>query len=202
MTAGTARTAGTAGRPRTWLKSLPSLQSYLPVTENTLIRRPFHRLSQMLDFRLARGVTHSMKHCPSCSSSRIRSGYRPAPIWLRAIGFRELLCDNCNYLYRAFSPLSPRHPRRPDHTRKVEPVAPAPPKAQPRVLDLPKSSNNPQPRSQHSMLHSAHVCPHCGSSDTQRRRRTFWERWRLMLSSRRPYFCNDCDRSFLQARRA
>jgi transposase-like protein len=46
--------------------------------------------------------------CPSCGSSRIRNDYRPAPLILRVIGLRALLCDNCNRQFRAFSPAPPR----------------------------------------------------------------------------------------------
>jgi hypothetical protein len=46
--------------------------------------------------------------CPSCGSSRIRSDYKPAPLALRVIGLRALLCDFCNRQFRAFSPAPPR----------------------------------------------------------------------------------------------
>ncbi len=55
--------------------------------------------------------------CPSCGSSRIRNGYKPAPFWLRVIGMRGLLCDNCNFPFRAFSPLPPKS-RRPQHAQR------------------------------------------------------------------------------------
>ena len=55
--------------------------------------------------------------CPSCGSSRIRNGYKPAPFWLRVIGMRGLLCDNCNFPFRAFSPLPPKS-RRPQHVQR------------------------------------------------------------------------------------
>ncbi len=45
--------------------------------------------------------------CPSCNSSRIRNDYQPAPIWLRIFGVRALLCDYCNFQFRAFCPRSP-----------------------------------------------------------------------------------------------
>jgi hypothetical protein len=47
--------------------------------------------------------------CPACRSSRIRNDYRPAPIYLRIIGIRSLLCDYCNFQFKAFSPFSPKH---------------------------------------------------------------------------------------------
>jgi len=49
-----------------------------------------------------------VKVCPSCKSSRIRNDYKPAPIYLRIIGIRSLLCDYCNFQFRAFCPLPPK----------------------------------------------------------------------------------------------
>jgi rubredoxin len=49
---------------------------------------------------------------------------------LRIVGIRALLCDNCNYPFRAFSPLPPKS-RRPQHSkRKADVFNPAP------VIDL------------------------------------------------------------------
>lgn len=64
--------------------------------------------------------------CPSCGSSRIRNGYKPALFILRIIGIRALLCDNCNFPFQAFSPFPPKN-RRPKQTAKADvyPVAPA-----------------------------------------------------------------------------
>ncbi len=52
--------------------------------------------------------------CPGCGSSRIRDDYRPAPLILRVIGIKALLCDHCNRQFKAFSLRSsqnrlPRH---------------------------------------------------------------------------------------------
>lgn len=49
-----------------------------------------------------------MTVCPSCGSSRIRSDYRPAPLYLRVVCIRALLCDYCNRQFRAFSWRAPR----------------------------------------------------------------------------------------------
>ncbi len=46
--------------------------------------------------------------CPACGSSRIRNDYKPAPVLLRALGMRALLCDHCNHQFRAFSLRSPK----------------------------------------------------------------------------------------------
>src|SRR5205085_11972853 len=41
-------------------------------------------------------------------SGRLRNGYRTAPLPLRVIGVRTLLCDNCNFEFRAFCPREPK----------------------------------------------------------------------------------------------
>jgi hypothetical protein len=53
-----------------------------------------------------------MAVCPSCKSPNIRNDYKPAPIWLRVLGVRALLCDYCNRQFRAFAPREPRRPRK------------------------------------------------------------------------------------------
>lgn len=75
--------------------------------------------------------------CPSCGSSRIRNGYKPAPFWLRVIGMRGLLCDNCNFPFRAFSPFPPKS-RRPQHTQRKADVFNAAP-----VVDLSQIQQQP-----------------------------------------------------------
>ena len=64
--------------------------------------------------------------CPSCGSSRIRNDYKPAPIYLRIIGVRSLLCDHCNYPFRAFSPLPPKTRRPRALTQRADVFNPAP----------------------------------------------------------------------------
>lgn len=49
-----------------------------------------------------------MAMCPSCGSGRLRNGYRTAPLPLRVLGIRTLLCDNCNFEFRAFCPREPK----------------------------------------------------------------------------------------------
>ncbi len=67
-----------------------------------------------------------MAVCPSCKSSRIRNDYKPAPIWLRLLGIRALLCDHCNRQFRAFSLRAPKSGR-PRHTqRKADLIKGAP----------------------------------------------------------------------------
>lgn len=84
--------------------------------------------------------------CPSCGSSRIRSDYKPAPLFLRLIGVRGLLCDGCNFPFRAFSPLPPRS-RRPRHTqRKADLFNPAPvPSMMGRSVQIQQQSTPPPP---------------------------------------------------------
>lgn len=55
--------------------------------------------------------------CPSCGSSRIRNDYKPAPLTLRMVGIRALLCNHCNHQFRAFS-LMPRKSRAPHNTKQ------------------------------------------------------------------------------------
>lgn len=75
--------------------------------------------------------------CPSCGSSRIRNDYKPAPIMLRLLGIRGLLCDNCNFPFRAFSPLPPKSRRPRQHKRKADVFNSAP------VVDLSQIRHNP-----------------------------------------------------------
>ena len=67
-----------------------------------------------------------MSVCPSCGSSRIRHDYKPAPLVLRMIGIRALLCDYCNHQFRVFS-LRPQKSRALRHAkRKADVFNPAP----------------------------------------------------------------------------
>ena len=152
-----------------------------------------------------------MAICPACGGSRVRSGYRPVAFPLRILGIRELLCDDCNYLYRAFSPLPPRTPHRRRQERKADSFAPG---AKIDLATLNSSKRTRVPESapllniqippavdRQSGAHtpsrsSLHRCPDCGSDDTKRRRRRSWERLFFALSSKRPYLCNSCDSSF------
>ena len=43
------------------------------------------------------------QRCPKCRSSRVRRGYTDTPVLLRMIGVYNLLCDNCNLLFRGFA---------------------------------------------------------------------------------------------------
>jgi hypothetical protein len=43
------------------------------------------------------------QRCPKCRSSRVRRGYTDTPLVLRLIGVYNLLCDNCNLLFRGFA---------------------------------------------------------------------------------------------------
>ena len=189
----TTGTAGTAVRGSQFPLTLMQ-ENCSGVSQGTL----FFTLILMIGCQARQGSLN-MRLCPSCGSSRVRSGYRPAPFSLRLIGFRELLCDNCNYLYRAFSPIPPKHPRRSSTAYKRE-VRPAPAGVAVVVAEVATASKTPiPPRAPASPTETragrSHLCPHCKSRDTQRRRRRFWERLRF-LSDKRPYVCNDCGRSF------
>lgn len=135
-----------------------------------------------------------MAVCPSCGSSRVRSGYKPVPLPLRLFGIRELLCDSCNYLYRAFSPLPPKKPHRHHHQRKTDVFA-AGGSVDLHTLKLPPPVD-PAANAHARSRHAAHICPQCGSDNTKRRRRRVWERIVFALSDKRAYICHDCDASF------
>jgi hypothetical protein len=68
-----------------------------------------------------------MAVCPACGSSRLRNGYRAAPLPLRLLGVRTLLCDNCNYEFRAFAPIAPKrqYSRRSQRKADIFNMAPA-----------------------------------------------------------------------------
>lgn len=164
-----------------------------------------------------------MAVCPSCGSSRVRRGYQPVPFPLRMLGIRELLCDNCNYLYRAFSPLPPKSHHRRHTERRTEPSLASHPPAldtldkdnlhkldkeapihgksplyqarPPLLIDLPPAVD-PAADARAHFRHNARICPQCGSDQTKRRRRRLWERAVFAFSDKRPYTCLSCDASF------
>ncbi len=43
------------------------------------------------------------QRCPRCSSRRIRTGYRPTPLFSKIIFRYNLLCDNCNWIFTGFA---------------------------------------------------------------------------------------------------
>src|SRR5262245_54395984 len=80
--------------------------------------------------------------CPACGSSHIRNDYKPAPLTLRMVGFRALLCDHCNHQFRAFA-LMPRKSRGiPETPYLAEVFAPAP------LVDLNNINREAQGRTQ------------------------------------------------------
>lgn len=168
-----------------------------------------------------------MATCPSCQSTRLRAGYRPVAFPLGWLGVRELLCDDCNYLYRAFSPLPPKSGRRKNSSVKADTFMPAhnssasgnsssipiqyrkvEAKARPsKPLQDPKPAkplNVTDPAfdpGSHVRSSSTPECVHCGSNDTRRRSRKLWERTVLAFSSKRPYLCNGCGKSFFAVKK-
>lgn len=46
--------------------------------------------------------------CPSCHSSKVRNGYRKAPLVLRLLRINEFLCEHCNLQFLAFSLRAPK----------------------------------------------------------------------------------------------
>lgn len=59
------------------------------------------------------------QRCPKCRSSRVRRGYTDTPWPLRMIGVYNLLCDNCNLLFRGFA-LPGTVPARGTHHRRQQ----------------------------------------------------------------------------------
>ncbi len=67
------------------------------------------------------------QRCPKCKSKRVRRGYNKTPLLLRLFGLYELLCDNCNLLFRGFAVpgtvtthrKSGTHKRNPDPANKA-----------------------------------------------------------------------------------
>ncbi|HEX8633544.1 MAG TPA: hypothetical protein VF703_05270 [Pyrinomonadaceae bacterium] len=41
--------------------------------------------------------------CPKCGSSRVSKGYRPTSVLLRAVGYYDMHCHNCNLAFRGFA---------------------------------------------------------------------------------------------------
>lgn len=80
--------------------------------------------------------------CPSCKSSKIRHDYKPAPLALRIIGIRALLCDHCNRQFRAFSPRSPKT-RTPRHAQPKADVFNQAPEIDLMQLKQNQQTNNP-----------------------------------------------------------
>jgi hypothetical protein len=66
------------------------------------------------------------QRCPKCRSRRVRRGYTDPPLLLRLVGVYQLLCDNCNLLFRGFAvpgtvPAHGSHRRRAaEHGRRSE----------------------------------------------------------------------------------
>lgn len=174
-----------------------------------------------------------MATCPSCNSTRLRAGYRHLPLPVRLLGIRELLCDDCNYLYRAFSPFPPKSGRRKNSNLKADTFMPAhdsavvagdsipvqyrkveakvasskpvlsPKPAKPvntpdrqRRIPIPTALDPAMNPASSVRSSSSPECVHCGSNDTRRRSRRLWERTVLAFSSKRPYLCNGCGKSF------
>lgn len=41
--------------------------------------------------------------CPKCGSQKVSHGYKRTHLLLRAFGYYDLLCHNCNLSYRSFA---------------------------------------------------------------------------------------------------
>lgn len=156
--------------------------------------------------------------CPACGSAKIRNDYRPAPIFLRVLLIRALLCDNCNRQFRAFSPRAPgarqsgRVKKRADTfvtvstgsdrsrltTRDIvrSEVGSAAPDQIGQFRPPPGGSIKRQTEITRIGADVSKVCPECGSSRIRRRPRRTIERLVLSITDHRAYVCQSCDRSF------
>ena len=143
-----------------------------------------------------------MGSCPSCGSSRLRAGYHHVALPFRLLGIRQLLCDDCNLLYRAFSPLPPRSRKRPS-SPKADTFIPRNGgiNTEPRTIRTAARVDPAFEARAHRRVHSP-VCPRCGAEDARRRARRLWERIVYSASEKRPYLCNGCGKSFFAVKKS
>jgi hypothetical protein len=145
---------------------------------------------------------------------------------LRLLGIRTLLCDHCNYEFRAFAPRAPKRAER-RATRKADvfsaarevnleafnqPLpsanhAPAPPELRQQITEI-SSQASTEPFAdlqgnhyERRPLKPSHVCPECGSHDIDRRHRRLWEKLLFAITKVRPYFCQNCGATFYARRK-
>jgi ribosomal protein L37AE/L43A len=160
--------------------------------------------------------------CPSCGSSRVRKGYRTPALPLRLLFIRDLLCDHCNYQFRAFSLRPPAKHSRKRSQHKTDRFNLSP-EAEVRLFeqgfsrtqgDVQPAAPPPQPVGSSGSLegqasvatrlaphtakrqHGYHPCPYCGSLQTRRRHRKLWERLVFYFTNIRAYRCLNCSASF------
>ncbi|HYE75804.1 MAG TPA: hypothetical protein VEF04_20845 [Blastocatellia bacterium] len=80
------------------------------------------------------------------------------------------------------------------NNQNVETAEPKPGSVKMHLSDLQQQASQRPHRSRH-------VCPQCGSLDTERRRRKLWERIVFSLSDVRAYTCRICGTSFYARRK-
>lgn len=84
----------------------------------------------------------SVPRCPKCRSSQIWPGYNKPPLILRLILIRELLCNNCNLIFRAFAlPGTVRQRKRHDKSPRQQ-----------RTRDLTQPRREPTPTTSQSQI--------------------------------------------------
>ena len=67
--------------------------------------------------------------CPRCESERIQKDYDEASVFVRAVGMRKLLCNNCGLVFKGFDPQgkftraapAARRAKEPAHNRRRGP---------------------------------------------------------------------------------
>ena len=129
-----------------------------------------------------------MLRCPKCASKRIRRGYGQPPLYLRLLGIRELLCNECNLIFRAFvlPGMMPKSSRGKQARRKQK-VKSGKTEAGLGHSDGPKIENSSP---------SARRCPNCNSDKVHRAHRRNMRERLLSKAAIFPYRCGRCSYKF------
>jgi hypothetical protein len=141
-----------------------------------------------------------MRRCPKCESSRIRRGYGTGSFVLRLIGFRELLCNNCNLRFTRF--VVPGTMPKSSHKQKSanKSVETSPVESQQAAVVVETSPPEDHGRHRHEQGNSKR-CPQCHSANIHRSSRRGMREKIISVVSFYPYRCHKCEKRFY-ARRA
>lgn len=131
----------------------------------------------------------TMQHCPKCGSSRVRRGYVQENLLFQIIGYRELLCNNCNLRFNRIvlpgtMPKSGQRDKRGRNETRSATTATEP-------------SPIRNPKHQHE---NSRRCPKCESSNTHRSSRRGFRDKAISLLSVYPYRCHECEKRFYARR--
>jgi hypothetical protein len=137
-----------------------------------------------------------MKRCPKCNSSRVRRGYAHDPLFIRLMGYRELLCDSCNLRFRGFviPGTLPRSTRTKGKGEKRQEPAD--------THQTAEHGNQKKGRTETFVrIHEFKACPSCQSENTHRSHRQGALERAASLAGIYPYRCDECGSRFLAKRR-